>query len=272
MDNIILNVNSCFADLTKYTTGNFVYPLDQEIKNIIYIKMGSIEFPTSNYNFLSSKGNTSFKIGDGTIEDTVTIPDGNYESDTIILKIEELLDEINTTRSQSYELSIDIFTGEINFSNTDDFTLDFTNNTDYGSLGIHLGFKDNNYSGTSILGETVINLNGPNYYFIKINNFNNVQDHYVKNSFAKIIKTKEGFDTIIEGKHDYVSKDMVFRSPINLSKLEIQIVDYKDNIIDFNGIDLSLTLEIGYIYDKKLYQQINNNGIPNGDHRLKFYY
>ena len=65
MDNLIINVNSRFADLTKYTSSNFVYHLNDEIKNIAYIKLGSIEFPSSSYNFLAVKKNTSFVIGDG---------------------------------------------------------------------------------------------------------------------------------------------------------------------------------------------------------------
>ena len=83
MDNLIVNVNSNFADKTKYTSSNFVYRLDEEIKNIAYMKLGSVEFPSSTYNFLLSKANTSFKIGDGSVEDTVTIADGNYTTDTI---------------------------------------------------------------------------------------------------------------------------------------------------------------------------------------------
>ena len=64
MNNILINVNSKFSDrdLTKYTSSNFIYHLNEEIKNIAYIKLGSIEFPTSMYNFLSSKNNVSFKI------------------------------------------------------------------------------------------------------------------------------------------------------------------------------------------------------------------
>ena len=57
-----------------------------------------------------------------------------------------------------------------------------------------------------------------------------------------------------------------------MSKLEIQVVDFRDRIIDLNGFNFSFTLEIGYLYDKKLYESINNRGIPNGDNRLKFYY
>ena len=64
----------------------------------------------------------------------------------------------------------------------------------------------------------------------------------------------------------------MFRSPIDLSTIEVQLVDYLGNELEFNEFDFSFTLEIGYIYDKKLYEEINNKGIPNGDTRNKFYY
>lgn len=273
MDNIIINVNSKFVDKDKYTSSDFVYHLNQELKNIAYIKLGSIEFPSTNYNFLNKKGNTSFTIGDGTFEETITLQDGNYTSDTIISTIQEFLDTINVTRTKNYEIDININTGKIIFTSDDTVNINFNSkDTGYGSLGEHLGFSENTYTNTTITAENVINLNTPLYNFLKINDIENIIDNKVSNAFAKIILTSGKYDFTIEGKDDYVSKQKVFRSPINLNKLKIQIVDHMDNIIDLNGYDLTLTLEVGYIYDKKLYESINNRGIPNGDNRLKYYY
>lgn len=272
MDNIIVNINSDFVDLNKYTSSNFVYHLDEEIKNLIYIKLGSIEFPSSFYMFMSSKNNVSFKIGDGVNEDTITLLDGNYTSDLIILKIQDALDLINTSRSKDYAIDIEIVTGKIFITCSDNFNLDFSNGGNSKSLGYLLGYSDDTYNGTSISAENVIRLNPIQYYFLKINELDNVKDYNVKNAFAKIIQTTGSFDFTIQGKSDFVSKEMVFRSPINLSRLNIQFVDYEDNILDFNGLPVSFTLEIGYVYDKKLYQEFNNNGIPNGDHRLKIFF
>ena len=274
MDNLIINVNSNFADKTKYTSSNFVYHLDEEIKNIAYMKLGSVEFPSSTYNFLLSKANTSFKIGDGSVEDTVTIADGNYTTDTLTIAIQDKFDLINSARSKNYEVDVDINTGKIFFTSDDSFRIDFSNtDVGYGSLGFHMGFNDNIYTNDSrIEGDNVVKLNNMLYYFLKINDIDNVQDYYVKNGFAKIIQTTGSFDFTIQGKGDFVAKEKVFRSPINISKLNVQLVDYRDRIIDLNGLDFSFTLEIGYVYDKKLYEELNNNGIPNGDHRTKYFY
>ena len=183
------------------------------------------------------------------------------------------MDVINTSRSKNYDINLDANNSKISFSCSDNFTLDFSNtDVGYGSLGSHLGFTNNSYTGTTITAESVIRLNTSLYYFLKINNIGIIKDNYVNNAFAKIIQTTGSFDFNFEGKGDYTSKEIAFRSPINLNKLEIQVVDFKDRIIDFNGTSLSFTLEVGYIYDKQLYEKINNNGIPNGDNRLKYYY
>tara|TARA_Y200000002_G_scaffold371118_1_gene367397 strand:- start:840 stop:1661 length:822 start_codon:yes stop_codon:yes gene_type:complete len=273
MDNLVINVNSKFADLTKYTSSNFVYHLNYEIKNVAYIKLGSIEFPGTDYNYLERKKNISFKIGDGTFEETVTLEEGNYTSDTIISNIQSFLDTININRTKNYTIDINVNTGKVFFNSDDSMNIDFSyESVGYSSLGNNLGFTNNTYTGSRITADKVINLNAPLYYFLKINNIDNVIDNKVTNAFAKIIQTSGKYDFTIEGKQDYVSKEKVFRSPINLSKLEIQVVDFLDNILDFNGYDITLTLEVGFIYDKKLYESINNKGLPNGDNRLKYYY
>lgn len=272
MDNIIVNINSEFVDSTKYTSSNFVYHLDEEIKNIIYIKLGSVEFPSTFYSFTSAKDNLSFQISDGVNSDTITLVEGNYTSDLVTLKIQDQLDTINTDRGKDYEIDLEVVTGKITITCSDSFNLDFSNGGNSKSLGYLLGYSDDTYSGTSISAENVIRLNPIQYYFLKINELDNVKDYNVKNAFAKIIQTTGSFDFTIQGKSDFVSKEMVFRSPINLSKLNIQFVDYEDNILDFNGLPVSFTLEIGYVYDKKLYQEFNNNGLPNGDHRLKIFF
>ena len=106
MDIKLINVNSRNIDKDKYDASNFIFDLDEEINNVAYIKLGSIEIPITAYTFLSSKKNVSFKIGDGVNIDTVTIEDGNYTTDSLMLVIQTHLDNINTTRSKNYAIDI----------------------------------------------------------------------------------------------------------------------------------------------------------------------
>ena len=100
----------------------------------------------------------------------------------------------------------------------------------------------------------------------------NIRDNKVINAFSKILINTDPYTLLVRGLVEYVSKDLVLRSPINLSKLDIKLLDYLGNTIDLGKNDFSLTLELGYVYDKKLYEEIHNKGIPNGDTRTKFFY
>ena len=55
------------------------------------------------------------KLIDGSDEDTIILPDGNYSSDTVLLKIQEILDDINDSRTKDYAVDLNINFGKIYF-------------------------------------------------------------------------------------------------------------------------------------------------------------
>ena len=62
MDNIILNVSSIFRDKSLFPDStNFEYKLPTKLKNIIYIRLTSVEIPNINYVIKASKNNNSFQ-------------------------------------------------------------------------------------------------------------------------------------------------------------------------------------------------------------------
>ena len=75
-----------------------------------------------------------------------------------------------------------------------------------------MGFINDTYAGTRIVADCVVHLHDPLYYFLNINDYNNIQDHLVPNAFAKLIRNVGSYDYLLEGKGDFLSKDMVFRS------------------------------------------------------------
>ena len=116
----------------------------------------------------------------------------------------------------------------------------------------------------------MISVNPHPYYFLKINNYDNIKDYFVKNAFAKLLKTVIKIVIYLKDKGISQQRIKYLQASENLSRLEVQVVDYRDRIINFNGVDFSFTLEIGHIYDKKLYEEILSNGII-GDDRLKYF-
>ena len=89
-----LHLSSSFRD--KYYDSdpcNFHYNLPSEIKNVISLRLASIEIPNAWYLFSYLKGNNRFKIeittcvpceGKKCVVNEIVVPDGNYDSETLI--------------------------------------------------------------------------------------------------------------------------------------------------------------------------------------------
>ncbi len=273
METIILNVNSRFRDKSLYpNAGDFFMDITQDIRNIIHMRLTSLEIPNISYMFSDDKNNNSFKLTVNSRTFTISLENGNYTSDSLIDALTTELDTINTATGADLAISISVITGKLTITCSQSFTINFsrTGDTMYSNINYFLGYTQDTYTGKSIEAESVINLLGTNYFFIKINNIQNIYDHYVPNAFAKVIINTSKFAVQFEDYDNFVSKDKQFRSPQNLKKLHIQIVDHYGKVMDFFNHDISFTLELGYIYDLELYKRIHNSGIPNGDDRLKY--
>jgi hypothetical protein len=67
--------------------------------------------------------------------------------------------------------------------------------------------------------------------------------------FAKIINTRDKFTTLYGNRSDFISKTHEFRQPVNIFKLDFEILDYAGNPLDNLNIDFSLTVEVSQIYN-----------------------
>ena len=249
MENLIFNINSSHRDKNRYPDSNkFELLLPSKIKNITYLKLTSIEFPYVFYNYQENRNNVSFKIQhtNNTITDTITISNGNYTNTQLVNTITTKLNEINISRSTNFSISLSDITKRITFTNDTEFTLDFsrTGNIQYDGINYSLGFKNNSYTGTSIEGDSVINTEGCRYFFVKINNIDNIYDNNVTNCFAKVLLNTSVYNTRYEGNDSFVSKTKQFRKPENFNKLTFEFVDEQNNLIEFGTHNISLTVEL----------------------------
>jgi hypothetical protein len=78
------------------------------------------------------------------------------------------------------------------------------------------------------------------------NNENNIL--YPYNILGKIIlainKATGSFDN-----NNFITKEYVFRKPVNISKFDIELLDPYGNPINMLFSNFSFTLELNYIYD-----------------------
>lgn len=139
----------------------------------------------------------------------------------------------------------------------------------YPSLGYYLGFRPDTTKTTDlflfnittqtntkklITGQKIYDTNGDDYIFLKINNWGYL-DFFNEKLFAKILLSSNLGGPKID---EYVNKEFRFRQPIDINKLDIELVDYLGNTIDLYGFNWSFTIEFKQIIntnDKKTIQR-----------------
>lgn len=277
MENIICNIDSRFRDINSYKdSGLFTYKLNEPLKNIRYIRLSSIELPTLFYTFLQDYNNISFQIiTNDNVTHTIIIEEGNYDSTTIISQIQSSLDLINEIDNDNFVFSIswDSINYKISFTNKTPFTLIFDNDSNHRSLGDRLGFRldNSNYLAADQItkfnidvnmdlyywtGETFLDITKDNYIFLRVNDYGVIYNDVRNNTLlAKVILYDQQF--IIDTGANFLTKAFNFKQPINISKLEIELVNALGQTINMNLINYSLTLEFGRIFDSNQFESKN---------------
>jgi len=273
---INLNLNSCFRH--NYYASNpcdFQYFIPTEIKNVLSIRLASIEIPNAWYLFSHLKKNNTFNIIIEYCETKVfqiVIPDGNYDSDS-------LQNYLNTT--YFYEADKDNLLKYIKFSidpysfkTTFELTLNHPANFSYSlqfvddinqnimnTMGWTLGFRLGSYLDISgiITSEGLFDAGGDRYIYMAItdyqynNNISNIVgfDKSMLNEdiIAKIPIVNGKLSLLIDESNNPLAKSRKYNGPVNLSKLHIKILDKFGKVIDFNNMDYSFTLELEVLYE-----------------------
>lgn len=271
----IINIDSRFrSNPTMSSTSNFYYRLQSPVKNILRIRVTSVEFPNNYLLFTEQRMNVTLRIiYDKAAPKTfiVTIPDGNYTAF-------EMADAINAVLTGTpglpwLSVGFDEHAGIFTFTGTQYFAVDTTYDSiprpfDYG-LGYYLGFNRNSHLSVSmgptswtVASDFCATFSGDNYVFLKINDYDCVShqaDGQTFTALAKIVlrepKNYMAFD-------DYGSqhaKEVVFPNPQDLIRFHIQVLDAYGNLMDLCGSQFSFSLEVLEVKNLSLYNTIRDS-------------
>jgi hypothetical protein len=100
-----------------------------------------------------------------------------------------------------------------------------------------------------------------NYFFIDVDDFHknyaanmhlsSTADSYIGNTIMGRVQVISGFNTILTNtSNDYVFKTREYFGPIKLEKLLIRIINRFGDVININGNDYSMLLEIEQLYSQ----------------------
>ncbi len=238
---------------------NFVWDMSfAPILNMLRLRVVSIEIPNVWNEFSSTRANLKFKWRQEIVDasgqsscgcwTTVEIAPGNY-TDT------ELIAELNSYLPEGASFAVDS-SGHTTFTSTTAMDLDFLNTS--FSLGYSLGFRQQTYADvTALTSESLMNVAGDNYILLDVNSINTLECAAGRIASAKIIMCVDkgsiqfntGTNIITEdgGTTIFTSGALINTSVNrgrNLREITIRLLDPYGRVIDLNGMDWSMTIEI----------------------------
>jgi hypothetical protein len=275
-----LNIDSRFRD-NYYTTqpSNFNVILPTNINDVLQMQLSAIELPTTYYVVSKQYGNHFFTIeANGLDGHVVTIPDGNYNQTTIMDAINnqlsllqppynEILFSVNllngiTGSAQTIVGFTDLSgnsTITLNFQ-ADRFGADDRNTPLPLKFGWLLGFRNGIYvNNANYVSEGVVNVTGPNYFFLVVDDYkNSVNNNFYsafnssilnKNILARISLQSNTFNVLEQNNLSLITTPREYFGPVDIQTLYIQLLDEYGRVVDLNNMDMSFCLTLIVTYD-----------------------
>ena len=278
-----INIDTRFRE-NYYATlaSNFHVNLPLKLSKVVSLQLSAIELPNTFYVISQVYGNNFFvlEIPDE-VPLIVTIPDGNYDYlglqyfinnflstyGTGDYKNIKFLSDVNTPngigQSGSAKMIVGSNNGITNFSIN--FVTDRYGNEDTQTplplkFGWLIGFRDGYYeNNTTYVSEGVINLIGPRYIYLVVDDFNNsVLDGFYgaftssiinKNILARISLQGNLFDFLSKDNFSLITTPRQYFGPVDIQKLQIQLLDEYGRILNLNNMDYSFCLTFQTIYE-----------------------
>lgn len=296
----IINVDSRFRDSPHISSASdFYFTLLSPVRNVLRLRISSVEFPNNYFFFTEKRGFTSFYIhydvsgGSAPVSVLIKIPDGNYTVsqmiDVIGRQIPAAMQPPAPGPGQSAPpiLEFSQVNGAFTFRSKIPFVIDTATGTrdrpfEYG-LGYFLGFTRAQFHSTNvgtyptapheIVSNICANFAGDSYFFLRVNDFDCVRqtvriydstysaDRAAPNDFTATGKI------VIRDPKNFMTYDdanqnvneVVFPNPTDISRLRIHLLDIYGDTIDLCSTQFSISLEVLEVKNLSLYNTIRDS-------------
>jgi len=277
-----INIDTRFRDnYYASQSSNFHLDLPIRLTQVVSLQLSALELPSTFYAISKVFGNNFFVISIPAVEPLViTIPDGNYtylslqeyintflSTAPVQYQALQFLTDINTPDGQgsggSGKMVVGSFNGDVQFSLN--FQTDKYGNEDKQTplplkMGWLMGFRGGYYeNNTTYVSEGIIDLVGPRYIYLVVDDFNNnVSDGFYgaftssilnKNILARITLQGSVFSILAQNNLMLVTTARQYFGPVDIQKMQIQLLDEYGRILDLNNMDYSFCLSFQTIYD-----------------------
>ena len=270
-----LNIDTRFRDnYIKTSAANFQFELPMSFNDVMSVQLDAFEFTSLPYNISASLGNNFFNIelNTSTIY-TIILENGIYTITTLLSEINykmslipDLINPLTCILVASESFGRCIFTNTVITGYV--FTLFFNKNIQGNNnlnlalplqlgwlLGFRLGEYTNEFSYTS---EGSIDLYGPKYIFLVFDDYNNSVNNGFFSAFSSSILNKNilarismtsNTGVIVQNNLNIISTSRQYFGPVNIYKLNIQLIDEYGRQLDTHNMDYSFSVTFNIAYD-----------------------
>jgi hypothetical protein len=274
----LLSLDSRYAKQEGCSPSDFKIVLPYPIKNVMRVRLASIELPLVEFLFSEQYGNLTMAVRLGANPNFVKITPiiaGNYTASELLAAIQARLQLIHS----GFLVTIDYQTGQCTIRNTSivfevymfSFNQSIARRPTYWGIGYYLGFRQGQIRAVPapdgsyvVRGTSVVNTQQNQYYLLQlgypeqiVNVQQVLQDDNFLEAFAKIV-LKDGYYTIaFDDNSNLMRKEYTFLAPVTIPFFTIKLLNPFGEQVDMRGSDWSLTLEITEVVNSKTYTTIS---------------
>ena len=270
------SLDTRFSDARTSINSEFRVLNPNPIKNVIRIRLSSVEIPLVEHMFSSDKGNVTFLVGirsfvapyDYVNTTCGPLTNGNYTITNICSAIQTFLIAIHS----GFLCSADPISGFVTIRNTviSDFTINFNSpipevaqRLTHWGLGYYLGFRSRTFTG-NLTGISTIIVSPNPYYLLELKCPDSVVSlyHRINNNayiegFAKLILKGGYYQIQFDDGTNLLRKEVTFPAPVTIPYFQIRLMDPWGIQVNMLNNDWSVTLEITEVVNSKTYEYLS---------------
>lgn len=274
-----LNIDTRFRNnYYSSLSTNFHFDLPIKFSDVMQMQLSAFEMPLSYYNVSKQMGNNFFSITlDTSANHVITVPDGNYTAQGLTAYLNYYVTTIVTDLSGvQFIYNIDASgngSGQLVIASKGTTTAVFTLNFQadiHGNpdtliplplkLGWMLGYRNGIYTGShNYISEGIVDLAGQKYLYLVVDDYNNnVNNSFYsafndsvlnKNILARISFQTNPFGMVSKDNLSLITTPRQYFGPVDIQKLNIQLLDEYGRVIALNNMDYSFCLTFTSVYD-----------------------
>jgi hypothetical protein len=280
-----INIDTRFRENYYGTmSSNFHLELPIKLSQVVSLQLTALELPNTLYIISQVFGNNFFVLEiPSEMPLIVKIPDGNYD----YLALQDYINNFLSTAPGNYSdiqflsdantpggsgptggsgrMVVGLKAGSVITEFSINFLTDANGNEDRQTplplkigwlMGFRLGYYVNN---VTYVSEGIINLLGPRYIYLVVDDFNNnVLDGFYgaftssilnKNILARISLQDTVFNYLSKDNYNLISGPRQYFGPVDIQKLQIQLLDEYGRVLNLNNMDYSFCLTFQTVYN-----------------------